>query len=332
LQLPDSFISTIKNVYREDGEKFLTVLPVFIDEVSQRWGLSDLNPVPNLSFNFVAFAKRNKEDVVLKMGIPNSELISEMTTLKLFNGNGACQLLEFDEERGFLLLERLKPGRMLAELEDDDERTKIAAEVMQKIWRPLESGSKFFEAQQQTIEFQKFIRLSAWFNGLIKIRPHFNGGTGPFPKKLLERVEFFLPELFADKNIKLMHGDFHHYNILSSERGWLVIDPKGVIGPAGYETGPFMLNPWDNRQLDRARIQRRAERRVGILSEQLGMKRETILKWAMAHAVLSAWWSIEDNMDERYSLQCAEIFSEMQRMSTAQLGKSPNMNRRSGKD
>ncbi|MBK7316338.1 aminoglycoside phosphotransferase family protein [Candidatus Villigracilis affinis] len=165
MQLPDSFISTIKNVYKKDGENFLAVLPSL--------------------------------------------------------------------RRGFLLLERLKPGKMLVELEDDDERTLIAAEVMSKLWREVPNENKF-------------IKLSNWFNGLKKIRPHFDGGLGPFPKVLLEKVESFLPELFADTDVKLMHGDFHHYNILSSERGWLVIDPKGVIGPAGYEIGPLMLNPWDS--------------------------------------------------------------------------------------
>ena len=134
-------------------------------------------------------------------------------------------------------------------------------------------------------------------------------GRDHFQKKLLERVESFLPELFADKNIKLMHGDFHHFNILSSERGWLVIDPKGVIGPVGYEVGPLMLNPW-NSLSDRISFQRRAERRVSILAERLGWERESIIKWSTAHAVLSAWWSIEDNEDENYAMECAKIFSE----------------------
>ena len=124
MQLPDSFINTFRNVYKEDGERFLAVLPSLIDEVSQRWGLTDVQPVPNLSFHFVAFARRGNEDVILKMGITNPEYISEMAALRLFNGDGACQLLECDEERGLILLERLKPGIMLSELEDDDERTK----------------------------------------------------------------------------------------------------------------------------------------------------------------------------------------------------------------
>lgn len=301
MQLPNSFISTIKNVYKEDGEKFLAVLPSLMDEVSGRWGLSNIQPVPNLSFNFVAFAKREGEDVILKMSVPNFELTSEMNALKLFNGEGACRLLEHDEERGFLLLERLEPGKMLAEVEDDDERTLIAADVMLNIQRrggvtpPLQN---------------KFIKLSDWFAGLKKIRPHFRGGTGPFPKELLERVESFLPELFADADVKLMHGDFHHFNILSSGRGWLVIDPKGVVGPVGYEVGPLMLNPWSSIS-DWNRFKVHTERRVSILAERLGWEREKIIKWSTAHAVLSAWWCIEDNMEEASTIQCAEIFSRL---------------------
>jgi streptomycin 6-kinase len=152
--------------------------------------------------------------------------------------------------------------------------------------------------------------LPDWFGGLKKIYPHFNCGTGPFPKEILERVKSLLPELFADEKVKLMHGDFHHFNILSSERGWLVIDPKGVVGPAGYEVGPLMLNP-RNSFSDRISFERRAKRRISILAERLGWERKSIIRWSMAHAVLSAWWSIEDNEDESYSLECAKIFSEM---------------------
>lgn len=300
MQLPESFITTIKNIHKEDGEKFLAVLPSLIDEVSQRWGLTDVHVVPNLSFNFVAFAKRADEDVILKMAVPNPELTSEMTALKLFNGKGACQLLGHDEEHGLLLLERLKPGRMLSELEDDDDRTNIAADVMLNMQR--RDGVLPPELRD------KFIKLSDWFNGLKKIRPHFNGGTGSFPKEILERVESFLPELFADQDVKLMHGDFHHFNILSSERGWLIIDPKGVIGPAGYEVGPFMLNPWGSLS-DGSSFKVQAERRVSIFSERLGWERQKTIRWSLAHAVLSAWWSIEDGMEDEYSLQCAEIFS-----------------------
>ncbi len=316
MQLPDSFLSSIRKAFKEDGEKYLAILPALIDEFSELWRLTDVRPVPNLSYNFVAFAKRpstapqrargsahivptvfREDEVVLKIGVPHRELKSEIETLKLFNGNGACQLLESDEERGAFLLERLTPGTMLAKLEDDDERTHIAADVMQRLWKPPALQSKF-------------IQLSDWFDELKDIRPQFDGGTGPFPKEIFERVESFLPELFADKDVKLIHGDFHHFNILKSEeRGWLAIDPKGVIGPAGYEIGPFMINPW-NGLSDGISLQVQTERRIDIFRERLGWEREKIIRWSLAHSVLSAWWSFP-NLDWNYSLNCAKIFSEI---------------------
>lgn len=320
MQLPDSFITTIKKAFKEDGEKFLAVLPALVDEYSERWGLIDVQPVPNLSYNFVAFAKRKSSpsgrrqsegNVMLKIGVPNNELHSEIAALKLFNGNGACQLLESDEERGVFLLERLNPGTMLAELEDDDERARIAADVMQRLWKPRDSGSLLPDLPEQAPALHsKFIQLSDWFGELKTVRPKFDGGTGPFPKEIFERVESFLPWLFADKDVKLIHGDFHHFNILKSEeRGWLVIDPKGVIGPAGYEIGPFMINPW-NSLSDGISLNVQTERRIDIFRERLGWEREKIIRWSLAHSVLSAWWDYP-NLDWNYSLSCAKIFSDI---------------------
>ena len=303
MQLPASFIDTIRKAFKEDGEKFLAVLPALIDEFSERWGLVDVQPVPNLSFNFVAFAKRpsTEQNVMLKMGVPNNELLSEIAALKLFNGNGACELLESDKDRGVFLLERLNPGTMLAELEDDDERTHIAADVMLNIQR---KGGEIPPLQD------KFIKLSDWFDELKTVRPKFDGGTGPFPKEIFERVESFLSELFADKDVKLIHGDFHHFNILKSERGWLVIDPKGVIGPAGYEVGPLMINPWGSLS-DGISLKVQTERRIDILRERLGWEREKLIRWSLAHSVLSAWWDFESGLDWEYSLNCAKVFSDI---------------------
>ena len=138
----------------------------------------------------------------------------------------------------------------------------------------------------------------------------FNGGTGPFNEKIVERVERSVKDFFAENHMPvLMHGDFHHFNILSSERGWLVIDPKGVIGPAGYEVGPLMINPW-NSFSDGINTRLRMKRRIDILHEHLGFERERILEWSLAHAVLSAWWGIEDNTGWESALQFAELLAD----------------------
>lgn len=313
--LPSEFISIVTNTFGEDGESLIANLPTLIEEASFRWKLSNIQPVSNLSYNFVATAFQiphasefaqtldRNPNVVLKIGVPRGELASEIAALRLFGGEGACRLIDADEEKGFLLLERLNPGLMLSTLEDDEEATHIAATVMQKIWRPLD--------QEQVPALQSFILLSDWFNGLKRMRATFGGGTGPLDQKLVERVEHSVKDLFVENHKPvLMHGDFHHFNILSSERGWLIIDPKGVIGPAGYEVGPFLMNPWgelsgrkDYRQIIR--------RRIDILHERLGFERDRIHEWGLAHAVLSTWWSIEDNTGWEYSLAFAEMIADL---------------------
>jgi streptomycin 6-kinase len=271
--------------------------------------LTDITPVENLSYNFVAYANRpstaasirsaSAQGVVLKIGVPNPELTSEMAALRLFNGDGAARLLKADPECGMYLLERLYPGEMLATLADDDQRTHIAADVMLRLWRPAPQGLPF-------------IKLSDWFAGLDGLRPHFNGGTGPLPKHIVEMAEALIPELFATSSPPLLiHGDLHHFNILFSERGWLAIDPKGVIGPPEYEVGPLLINPIPDFLRGGAAV-RQAERRIAILSEWLGFAPQRICDWAICHAVLSAWWDIEDSGESsKYSIACAEVYDEV---------------------
>lgn len=311
LDLPPNFIQTIQNTFQGEGQRWLDSFPNLLDNASRRWRLTDIQPVSNLSYNFVAFAKqspspsgrgaRGEGEVVVKLGIPNRELASEIAALRLYDGRGACRLLDADAEKGMFLLELLLPGRMLSTLEDDEVATRIAAEVMHQVWRPVPENRG------------DFIQLKDWFNGFKRLRQRFNGGTGPMPEKLVETAESLSQELLAEnKDEALLHGDFHHFNVLESERGWLAIDPKGVVGPRGYEVGPLLINPND-RFLNGSNPQVQTKKRIAILSEILGMERERIRSWGLCHAVLSAWWSIEDNDPGwgEYSLRCAEIFGQI---------------------
>jgi streptomycin 6-kinase len=244
------------------------------------------------------------------MGVPNPEMRSEIAALRLFNSEGACRLLEFDEEKCWMVLERLTPGDMLVTVKDDEEATRIAAEVMKKIWHPMDSSGK--PLQGRDVALQKFILLSDWFDGLKGLRAAYNGGTGPLNEKLVERVEASVRDfLLENHHPVLMHGDFHHYNILSSDRGWLIIDPKGVVGPAGYEVGPLLINPW-GELINRSDLQNITERRIGILHEHLGFERERIHEWGLAHAVLSAWWSIDENTGWEYAAAFAEMIADLE--------------------
>ena len=93
----------------------------------------------------------------------------------------------------------------------------------------------------------------------------------------------------------VLHGDLHHENILSDEeRGWVGIDPKGVIGEPAYEVGALLRNIKPSL-LHEGNLQQICDRRVAILAEELGFERERIIGWGFAQAVLSAWWDYEDH-------------------------------------
>ncbi len=92
----------------------------------------------------------------------------------------------------------------------------------------------------------------------------------------------------------LIHGDFHHQNILSSERdGWLTIDTKGVIGSPAYDVVVYLYNPAEF--LVRAGVQKLTERRIEIFSEELGMSKRKIIDWGISQAILASIWMLEDH-------------------------------------
>ena len=62
------------------------------------------------------------------------------------------------------------------------------------------------------------------------------------PKSLVyETKQIFFELTESQGKTLLLHGDLHHDNILfDKKRGWLAIDPKGIIGEAEIEVSAFL--------------------------------------------------------------------------------------------
>ena len=299
MKLPEEFRTRIVNTFPE-GASWIARLPDLVREAAARWHLQVDEAVPNLSYNYVAPALRvDGTDCILKIGVPNRELTSEISALQIYAGEGACCLYEADAARGMLLVERLHPGMMLHEYGTQAEQTELAAGLMKRLWKPAPLAEDLLD-------------LQGWFDGLKGLRRRFHGGTGPFPERLVGMVETLLPELQAEcRQPVLLHGDCHHFNILSSGRGWLVIDPKGVIGAAEYEPAPFLINPWD-AYLRLPNPVQVAEERIRIFARVLERDARLIHAWAVCHCLLSAWWDLDDSgggID--YPLACAGILLQV---------------------
>jgi streptomycin 6-kinase len=154
---------------------------------------------------------------------------------------------------------------------------------MRQLWRPVTPD-------------HPFPTVAGWAAGLGRLRARFGGTTGPLPAALVERAERLFADLIGSMGEPvLLHGDLHHDNILTAQRQpWLALDPKGVVGEAAYETGALLRNP-AGRVLQAPDPAGMMARRIDQLAAELGFEWERIRGWALAQAVLSAWWSIEDH-------------------------------------
>lgn len=283
MDLPQHFSQRMIDLYGERGQAWLEALPSLLETCARRWSLS-LFPPFDLSYNYVAPARREDgSDVVLKIGVPNPELDSEIEALRIYDGRGVARLLDSDEELGALLLERLRPGAMLVTVKDDEAATEIAAGVMKQLWQPLPAEHNF-----PTVE--------KWARGMQRLRHEFNGGSGPFPEKIVATAEGLFAELLPSSAPPvLLHGDLHHYNILAAEREpWLALDPKGVAGEPAYEVGALLRNPTPQIAQE-PELSRLLLRRIDQLAQILELDRRRLIGWAVAQAVLSAWWSYEES-------------------------------------
>lgn len=232
MDISPQFVEKVHRMFGHRGRAWLPELPRIAAECRARWGLSEGVPCPTMSMNYIEFtATPSGQAVALKVGVPHDDLFTEMETLALWNGRGAVCLLEADRELGAILMERAEPGTMLWEAGDNREQTRGAASIMTQLSVPVPASHGLPRVADQV---EKAFRETR--NGLDP--------EELMPRDLLDTAEAALRDLerqYPDEVV--LHGDLHHENALLDEgRGWVAIDPKGVIGPACLEVGRFLQN------------------------------------------------------------------------------------------
>jgi len=189
-------------------------------EVAAEWDL-ELGPPFALSrYSYVAPAG---DDAVLKVTPPaDDESDEEAEALTLWGGDGAVRLLRRDRGRRALLIERARPGGDISTL-PEDEATAIAVGVGLRLWRPAAKPFRWIgdhvpgwldQAEQSEQEGSELIPLAR--------------------------------ELYASLEVgraTLVHGDFHHHNILRAGDRHVAIDAKAMLGEPEYDVPSFLRNP-----------------------------------------------------------------------------------------
>ncbi|WP_313522469.1 aminoglycoside phosphotransferase family protein [Shinella sp.] len=201
------------------------------------------------------------------------------------NGIGCVRLLARSGD--MLLMEHAGKTTLRDHLEahGDEDATRIAAAVLREYHRPSDTPPP---ASLQP--------LQRYFASLFSKaeRDRKEGIPGPYA----EAAEFAEALLADQRDIKPLHGDLHHENIVHGPRGWLIIDPAGLIGDAALDVANMFSNPLD--RFDLTRSEERIAAMAEIFAETLGRDVRTLLRYGFAYGCLSAAWHHEDdNAEER---------------------------------
>jgi streptomycin 6-kinase len=230
--------------------------------------------------SILAFGWRDQQPVVLKVIKNPGDEWQSGSILDAFEGRGVVRVHEHIE--GAMLLERLIPGESLRSMVvngADDDATRVLAETIHTM-SPRTPEGIVPTARDWARAFESYAA----------------SGDGQIPGPLLQTAHRTYMDLCdSQSHLRLLHGDLHHYNVLfDAERGWIAIDPKGVMGELEFEVGAALRNPVGSPELFAAPsiIRRRVER----LGRELDLDETRILRWAYAQAVLAAIWAIEDGM------------------------------------
>ncbi|NKB82887.1 3'-kinase [Ochrobactrum grignonense] len=186
---------------------------------------------------------------------------------RLYSLNGTSMLLEYAGD--YHLDEYLKRGK-------DAECLQIFGEVLNALHTPSPAP---IPADLQP--------LDKHFSGLFAVANEssiYADGTA-VAKCLLATPHKAIP----------LHGDIHHENIIKGPRGWLAIDPHGIVGDAAFDAANIFYNPLDRDDLclDLERARHMAEHFAPILK----CNPAYVLDYAFAYGCLSAAWHREDGND-----------------------------------
>lgn len=259
-----------------------------LDGCATKWSLEFGNVLAADVGLVITARQRAGGDVVLKLSYDSAEFGSERLALEAFGGRGSVRLLDSAPEYDALLLESVSPGtrlRSVTESGSDEDSCRIATEVATALHVPP-TNEQVQHLANAGIEAAETLARYVTLN---------ERSGGPLPFALVERAASLVTELNPSSSVHVvLHGDFHHDNILRSDRaGWLAIDPKGRIGDPAYEFSTLMRNPIDylvERRNLRSLLKHRAKR----LAAFSGCDHDRITSWAIAMAVVAACWQYED--------------------------------------
>jgi streptomycin 6-kinase len=251
-----------------EGGVWLDALPGLVSACVQRWSLQLEDPWTNSRASLAIPANRGSERLVLKMQGPGREARAEAAALARWNGNGAVRLVEYDQARRAMLLERCEPGLPLSSVEPS-RAIEVVIGLLPRLWVP--AGEGFRPLAEEASDLAR----EMW--------EHWERTRGTVDERLIRAAADAFDVLVGTQGEQvLVNQDLHAENILSARREpWLVIDPAPLAGEREFGAASIVRG----RELGHSREAVRY--RLDRLSDELGLDRERVRLWTIAHT--AAW-------------------------------------------
>lgn len=253
-----------------DGSAWLARVPTLVAECAANWSLQLGSPYRDAHVSFAAPAMTvDGRPAVLKLQYPHPECQHEGEALRRWNGDGAIRLLDADEARNALLLERCDPGLHLgrAPSMSPPRALDVLVELISRLSIP---GDDAFRSLTD--------EAAMWIEHLHDPRRT----VGLEPTLVAAAVDRLRGLGDPVGGVVLLHQDLHGDNVLSSTRApWLAIDPKPLTGDPAFAVAPVV------RSFELGETERDVRYRFDRLCADLELDRERARAWTIGQTM--AW-------------------------------------------
>lgn len=285
------FKTKVISTWGQLGRQWLSDLPKIIHQLTIHWSLSQIKPVTNLSYNFVAFALQNLVDpVVIKISCDSQLIESERDALIHFKGMGAIQLIDSHLPLNALLIQQATPGLSLKEYQAENFNDKVNnyALVVSAI-------------SNQQLATHTFVHVSQWCQIIDNIQ------YSDIECHLIDKAKQLRQYLLGSSpKDYVCHGDLHLENIVQHDKSWLAIDPKGIIGEKAFEAAVFDFASQEELTAV-INLREVIEYRISVLSERLGLDRQRLIAWVFLRAMISVQWFIDDKGSPEFMIEMVKV-------------------------
>ncbi|MFB7667869.1 aminoglycoside phosphotransferase family protein [Kitasatospora sp. NPDC056138] len=281
--VPERLAATVRATGGAAGTAWLAALPETLREHLARWDLTlERIGEPGGQFSLIAYVRRPDDSLaVLKAQPVTPATAYEHAALRHWAGRSAVLLLDADPATGVLLLERLHgdiPLRSLAEAKAMLE----AAGLLQRLWVAPAEGHPFASVADRVGESAVELRRRRELPEAAETRPLVD-----------EALETAAGLLAGEPERVLLHGDFHHGNVLAADRApWLAVNPEPLVGERAFDLAWLAQDRMDT--LAGSPGPRAAtRRRLHQLADAVEVEHERLRGWTLFRTVAAGLRSLE---------------------------------------